>query len=51
MIRINLLGTPKPKSRRSAAPSAPVIELGDVSSPKLKVLVALVLAIGGKRWG
>jgi Tfp pilus assembly protein PilN len=45
MIRINLLGTPKPKSRRSAAPSAPVMELGDVGSPKLKILVALVLAI------
>ncbi|MBV9340615.1 MAG: PilN domain-containing protein [Acidobacteria bacterium] len=47
MIRINLLGTSKPKSRRSAAPSAPVIELGDVGSPKLKILVAMVLAIAG----
>ena len=47
MIRINLLGTSKPKSRRSGAPSAPAIEMGDVGSPKLKVLVALVLAVGG----
>jgi len=31
MIRINLLGTPKPKSRRAAA-SAPSIEIGSVGS-------------------
>jgi len=45
MIRINLLGTAKPKNRRSAAPSAPTIEVGDVGSPKVKVLVALLLAV------
>jgi type IV pilus assembly protein PilN len=45
MIRINLLGTAKPKNRRSAGPSAPSIEVGDVGSPKVKVLVALMLAI------
>jgi Tfp pilus assembly protein PilN len=45
MIRINLLGTAKPKNRRSAGPSAPTIEVGDVGSPKVKVLVALMLAI------
>lgn len=45
MIRINLLGMAKPKNRRSAAPSAPTIEVGDVGSPKVKVLVALMLAV------
>ena len=45
MIRINLLGSAKPKNRRSAAPSAPSIEVGDVGSPKVKVLVALMLAV------
>jgi type IV pilus assembly protein PilN len=47
MIRINLLGSPKPKSKRaSAALSAPAIEFGEVGSPKVKVLVTLLLAIG-----
>jgi len=52
MIRINLLGTPKPKNRRSAAPSAPAIEIGDVGSPMVKVLVAVLLAAGvnGYEW-
>jgi Tfp pilus assembly protein PilN len=52
MIRINLLGTPKPKNRRSAAPSAPAIEIGDVGSPMVKVLVAILLAAGvnGYEW-
>jgi Tfp pilus assembly protein PilN len=52
MIRINLLGTPKPKNRRSSAPSAPAIEIGDVGSPMVKVLVAILLAAGvnGYEW-
>lgn len=52
MIRINLLGTPKPKNRRSAAPSMPAIEIGDVGSPMVKVLVAVLLAamINGYEW-
>jgi Tfp pilus assembly protein PilN len=46
MIRINLLGTPKPKSKRSTgAITAPAIEFGEIGSPKTKVLVALVLAV------
>ena len=45
MIRINLLGAQKGKNKRSgAASSAAVMEVGDVGSPKLKVLVVLVLA-------
>src|SRR5438067_743999 len=46
MIRINLLGTPKPRNKRSSvALSAPTIEFGEVGSPKVKVLVALMLAV------
>jgi Tfp pilus assembly protein PilN len=45
MIRINLLGVPKGKNKRgSAASAAAVMEVGDVGSPKMKVLVVLVLA-------
>ena len=44
MIRINLLGTQKGKNKRSAASSAAVMEVGDVGSPKMKILVVLALA-------
>jgi len=44
MIRINLLEAPKPKNKRSAMPSMPVMEVGDVGSPRLKVLVVFGLA-------
>jgi type IV pilus assembly protein PilN len=52
MIRINLLGNSKQKNRRSAAPSAPSIEVGDVGSPMVKVLVAVMLlvAFNGYNW-
>jgi type IV pilus assembly protein PilN len=52
MIRINLLGNSKQKNRRSAAPSAPSIEVGDVGSPMVKVLVAVMLlvAVNGYSW-
>jgi Tfp pilus assembly protein PilN len=47
MIRINLLGSPKPKSKRgSAAVAAPSLEFGEVGSPKVKILVALILFAG-----
>jgi Tfp pilus assembly protein PilN len=46
MIRINLLGAPKPKSKRSSMPSMPTFEVGDMGSPMLKVAVALALAGG-----
>lgn len=47
MIRINLLGTPKPKNKRgSAAASAPAMDFGDVGSPLIKVFAALVLFAG-----
>ena len=46
MIRINLLGAQsKGKNKRSgASAAASVMEVGDVGSPKVKVLVVLVLA-------
>ena len=52
MIRINLLGTPKAKNRRGGAAAAPAIEIGDVGSPMVKVLVAvaLTIAINGFTW-
>lgn len=47
MIRINLLGTPKPKSKGArVAIAAPAMELGEVGSPAMKILVAIVLAGG-----
>src|SRR5262249_9254226 len=44
MIRINLLGAPKPKSKRSAMPSMPTFEVGNLGTPMLKVAVALIVA-------
>jgi Tfp pilus assembly protein PilN len=47
MIRINLLETAKGKSKRAGGSSGPVMpsmEMGDMGSPKLKVLIILVLA-------
>jgi Tfp pilus assembly protein PilN len=46
MIRINLLGAPRPKNKRAAASAAAVMEMGEVGSPKLKVLLVLTLAAG-----
>lgn len=44
MIRINLLETAKGKGKRaSAGPSMPSMEMGDMGSPKLKILVVTVL--------
>ena len=44
MIKINLLETAKGKNKRAgSSPALPTMEMGDMGSPKLKVLVALVL--------
>ncbi len=44
MIKINLLETAKGKGKRaSAGPSMPTMEMGDMGSPKLKILVIVVL--------
>ena len=53
MIRINLLGNPKPKSRRGgAAVSAPSMEIGSVGTPLVKVFVAVLImaAVNGYLW-
>ena len=46
MIKINLLETSKGKGKRGSGggPAMPKMEMGDMGSPKLKVLVVLVLA-------
>jgi Tfp pilus assembly protein PilN len=45
MIKINLLETAKGKGKRGGGgPSLPSMEMGDMGSPKLKVLVVLVVA-------
>jgi len=46
MIKINLLENAKSKSKRAGGggPSMPSMEMGDMGSPKLKVLVVLVIA-------
>jgi Tfp pilus assembly protein PilN len=48
MIRINLLGAPKPKGKRgsAAATDFAVMEVGDAGSPMLKVAVVLLLCAG-----
>src|SRR5271165_7489392 len=43
MIKINLLETSKGK-RSGGGPSMPTMQMGDMGSPKLKVLVVLVVA-------
>jgi len=46
MIRINLLGAPKPKNKRSAVPSVNLeMSMGEPGSPKIKILVVLALAV------
>src|SRR5579872_126556 len=46
MIKINLLETAKSKGKRAGGggPSMPSMEMGDLGSPKLKVLVILLVA-------
>jgi Tfp pilus assembly protein PilN len=47
MIRINLLETAKGKNKRaggSSMPAMPTMEMGDMGSPRLKVLAVVVLA-------
>jgi len=45
MIKINLLESAKGKNKRAGGgPAMPTMEMGDMGSPKLKVLVVLLLA-------
>ena len=51
MIKINLLENSKGKNRRGGGgASMPTMEVGDMGSPKLKILVVLVIA-GLLNWG
>jgi Tfp pilus assembly protein PilN len=47
MIRINLLESSKAKNKRaggSSGPTMPAMDMGDMGSPKLKVLIVLLIA-------
>ncbi len=46
MIKINLLESSKGKNKRggSSGPAMPTMEMGDMGSPKVKVLVVLIVA-------
>src|SRR5437868_5894939 len=54
MIRINLLGAPKPKNKRGspAVSTVSMMEMGEAGSPKLKVaiVVALIAVINLGYW-
>jgi Tfp pilus assembly protein PilN len=52
MIRINLLGAPKPKNKRGSVVPAVSLDMGEPSSPKMKILLVLVLVAGinGMYW-
>jgi Tfp pilus assembly protein PilN len=53
MIRINLLGAPKPKNKRSAVPAVNFeMSMGEPGSPKMKILILLLLAgsLNGLYW-
>jgi type IV pilus assembly protein PilN len=52
MIRINLVGAPKPKSKKASMSSMPSVDIGEAGSPTLKILVVLVLAgvVNGGYW-
>ena len=51
MIRINLLGAPKPKSKRGSTPAV-TLEVAAPSSPKMKIVLVLALAVtaNGAYW-
>ena len=44
MIKINLLENAKGKKRGGGSPAMPTMEMGDMGSPKLKVLVVILIA-------
>jgi type IV pilus assembly protein PilN len=53
MIRINLLGAPKPKGgKKGAAVNMPSMDMGSIGSPLLQVVVVLAIvgAINGVYW-
>jgi Tfp pilus assembly protein PilN len=44
MIRINLLGSPKPKGKKSAAVAMPSFEFGNLGGPVVQVAAVLLIA-------
>src|SRR6266853_6546956 len=44
MIRINLLGSPKPKGTKNAALSMPSFELGNLGGPMVQTAAVLLIA-------
>jgi Tfp pilus assembly protein PilN len=44
MIRINLLGSPKPKGKKNSAVSMPSFELGNLGGPLVQVAAVLLIA-------
>jgi type IV pilus assembly protein PilN len=44
MIRINLLGAPKPKGKKNVAVSMPSFELGNLGGPMVQVAAVLLIA-------
>ena len=52
MIRINLLGASKPKSKRGSVSVPNVMEIGEPGSPKVKILAVLVVvaALNAGQW-
>ena len=49
MIRINLLGAPKPKNKRSVVPTVS-LDMGEPGSPRTKILIMVAL-VGAVNWG
>src|SRR3981189_862956 len=44
MIRINLLGSPKPKGKKGPAINMPSFELGNMGGPMIQVAAVLLIA-------
>ena len=52
MIRINLLGSPKPKGKKNVAVSMPSMDLGNLGGPLVQVAAVLLIAgaLNGGYW-
>ena len=52
MIRINLLGSPKPKGKKNVAVSMPSMDLGNLGGPLVQVAAVLLIAgaVNGGYW-
>lgn len=50
MIRINLVAAPKPKNKRGSVSSPVTLEVGEPGSPKLKLLIVLIVAGAVNLW-